>query len=347
MATIFDYVKPQELASYWEEKQSNSVSYLGKTLFPDSKQLGLELKWIKGAGGLPVALTPSNFDAKATQRERIGFSEVETEMPFFRESMSIREKDRQQINMLLSGGNSDAIEQIVANIYDDIAGLIDGAEVNAERMRMQLLSTGTINISANRMAYQYDYNIGADRIETLSGTSAWSDTINATPITDVQDAQEVSDEPLTRAICTRQTWNYLLQNDSIRNDMDRIGGDNIIMTDTLLQQYLSNKLNLQISVYDKKYATTVKNQSASKFFPDDVFTLIPSGTLGNTHFGTTPEESDLMSGATDAEVSVVNTGIAITTVKETHPVNVQNIVSGIFLPSFEQINDIYIMNVNG
>ena len=129
--------------------------------------------------------------------------------------------------------------------------------------------------------------------------------------------------------------------------MDRIGGDNIIMTDTLLQQYLSNKLNLQISVYDKKYATTVKNQSASKFFPDDVFTLIPSGTLGNTHFGTTPEESDLMSGATDAEVSVVNTGIAITTVKETHPVNVQNIVSGIFLPSFEQINDIYIMNVNG
>jgi len=346
MATIFDYVTPQELASYWEEKQSNSVPYLGKALFPAQKQMGLELRWIKGAGGLPVALTPSNFDAKATQRERIGFSEVETEMPFFRESMSIREKDRQQINMLLSGGNSAAIEQIIGNIYDDIAGLVDGAEVNAERMRMQLLSTGTIDISANRQAYKYDYNLDSGRIENLSGTSAWSDLDDATPIQDIQNAQEASDEPLTRAICTRTTWNYLLQNDSIRMDMDKIGGSNIIMTDELLKSYLSQKLNLSVTVYGKKYATTVKNQSASKFFPDDVFTLIPSGTLGYTHFGTTPEESDLMSGATDAEVSIVNTGIAITTIKQKHPVNVMNIVSGIFLPSFESINDIYILNVN-
>lgn len=348
MPSIFDFVNAEEIASYWEEKQSNRIPYLGKTLFPAKKQLGLDLSWIRGKGGLPVALTPSNYDAKATLRDRIGFSKLETEMPFFREAMRIGEKDRQELNKLMSGANRDAIMTIVRNIYDDITGLVDGAEVNAERMRMQLLSTGRISISANRIAYDYDYKFDEDHIFDLTGTP-WSDTANATPIQDIQDIKErISDdtgEELVRAICTRKTWGYLMQNESIRKDIDRIGGSNIIMTDELLRRYLMDKLGIEVVIYNKKYATTVKNQSAQQFFPDDVFTLIPSGTLGNTYYGTTPEESDLMAGATDANVRIVDTGIAITTVKEAHPVNVNNIVSGIFLPSFERIDSVAIANV--
>ncbi len=83
-----------------------------------------------------------------------------------------------------------------------------------------------------------------------------------------------------------------------------------------------------------------------KFFPDEIFTLIPEGNLGNTYFGTTPEESDLMSGNTEAQVKVVNTGVAITTIKIPHPVNIETIVSEIALPSFEKIDSIFIATVH-
>ena len=63
--TIFDLVKATEIASYWEEMEVNREPFLGESLFPNQKKLGLSLSWLKGSSGLPVALKLSAFDAKA------------------------------------------------------------------------------------------------------------------------------------------------------------------------------------------------------------------------------------------------------------------------------------------
>ena len=136
-----------------------------------------------------------------------------------------------------------------------------------------------------------------------------------------------------------------MANTSIRMDMDPIGGANRIMTDAMLQQYLQTKLGLSVAVYSKKYQLALGG-AASAFFPDEVFTLIPEGNLGNTYYGTTPEESDLLAGGTDANVQIVNTGVAVTTIKEPRPVNVMTVVSAIVLPSFETIDNIYVATVH-
>jgi len=65
--------------------------------------------------------------------------------------------------------------------------------------------------------------------------------------------------------------------------------------------------------------------------------------LGNTWFGTTPAESDLMSGAA-ANVSITDTGVAVVTAKKIDPVQVETIVSMICLPSFEEADKIYIID---
>lgn len=348
MPNIFDLINAKEISTYYISNPSNGIPYLGATLFPARKQLGLDLSWIKGSRGLPVALMPSAFDVKATVRDRIGVSKIETEMPFFREAMRIGEKDRQEINKALAAANANIIEPIINNIYDDVTNLVNGAEVQGERMRMQLLSTGLIAITANRIDYDYDYKLLGNHKETLLTTTMWSATETATPVQDIQRWQDLIEADTgtkpTRAICTRKTWNYLLANKSIRLDLDPIGGNNRIMTDTLLKQYLAEKLELTVAVYNKKYTTSVGG-AATLFFPDEVFTLIPDGDMGNTWFGTTPEESDLMAGNTDAQVQIVNTGVAITTIKEPHPVNVQTVVSAIELPSFERIDEIFIATV--
>lgn len=348
MPTIFDLVNAPNIATYYQANPSNAIPYLGATLFPSKKQLGLDLSWIKGSKGLPVALMPSAFDTKATLRDRIGFDKIQTEMPFFREAMKIGEKDRQELNRLAASNLDSMIMPLINNIYDDVTNLVNGAMVQPERMIMQLLSTGKIAITANRLSYDYDYKMSDEHKETLTGSALWSDFTGSDPVNDIIAWQDKVEDDTgvrpTNAICTRKTWNYLMKNKSIRLDMNPIGGQNIIMTDAMLRSYLSEKLGISVAVYNKKFA--LQDGSTSLFYPDDYFTLIPDGNLGSTYFGTTPEESDLMTGQSTADVSIINTGVAITTIKEPHPVNVETIVSMISLPSFETIDNIFIAKVN-
>ncbi|MEK4712247.1 major capsid protein [Sporosarcina sp. FSL K6-5500] len=346
MPNIFDYVNAKDIATYYTESSSNNIPHLGATLFPAKKQMGLDLSWIKGSKGLPVALMPSEFDVKATLRDRIGFDKIVTEMPFFREAMSIGEKDRQELLKLGDSTNAAYIVPMINAIYDDVKTLVDGAEVQPERMIMQLLSTGKIAISANRVDYDYNYGMKDDHKETLLTDGTW-DKPGSTPIEDILRWQDTVEENTgsrpTKSIMSRKTWNYLLRHESFRLDMNPLGGQNVIMTDAMLKQYLSAKFGLSIAVHNKKYRD--EKGVLHNFYPDDHFTLIPDGVLGNTYYGTTPEEADLMSGASSAKVQVVNTGVAITTIVEPHPVNVQTIVSEIVLPSFETIDNIFIAKV--
>lgn len=348
MPTIFDLVNPIEIGTYYVSNGSNKIPYLGATLFPSKKQLGLTLDWIKGANGLPVALMPAAFDTKATIRDRIGVSKIETEMPFFKESMKIKEKERQELNKAMMAANSEYILPVLQKIYDDASNLVAGAEVDCERMRMQLLSSGKIAISANRVAYDYDYKFKPAHTETLLTTAKWSDTVNSDPVEDIRRWQDTIEDDTgnrpTNAVCTRKTWNYLLHNQKMKLDINVQNGQNIILNDAKLKSYLMDQCNLQVAVYNKKYA--LQDGSSNLFYPDDKFTLFPDGSLGSTYYGTTPEESDLMTGNTDAQVQIVNTGVAITTTKETDPVNVNTKVSMISMPSFEAIDSIFIGTVN-
>lgn len=344
--TIFDYITAEEITLYYKNSPYNQIQYLGETLFPAQKKLGLDISWFKGSQGLPVILKPSQFDAKATLRDRQGFSRVETEMPFFREAMRIGEKDRQELNKLQDATNTTMIEPVLRNIYNDAGQLVESAKVSAEIMRMQLLASGKISIHDNRMLYDYDYRHPDEHKETLTADATW-DNPKADIVGDIvrwcdMVEENTGDRP-TRAIMTRKTFNHMLKNETIKHMMYPGADDTkVFVTEPQVRQILETLTGVKVAIYNKKYKTI---DGSSNYFPDGVVSLIPEGFLGNTWYGTTPEESDLMSGATDAEVSIVNTGIAVTTAKEVHPVNVMTIVSGIFLPSFERIDSTFIATV--
>ena len=78
--------------------------------------------------------------------------------------------------------------------------------------------------------------------------------------------------------------------------------------------------------------------------PTDTFVMFPDGDLGKTWFGTTPAESDLMTGSA-ANVSITDTGVAVVTAQKVDPVQVETIVSMICLPSFEEADQVYILDV--
>ena len=347
---------PAAIAANWEETASNQIPYLGTALFPARKKAGLDLSWIKGSKGLPVSLMPSAFDAKATFRDRIGVARMDTEMPFFREGFKIKEKDRQEI-LRVQESNDPYLNQVLAAIYDDANELLRGANVVPERMIMQLLFAAGgevgIAIKANGVDYTYEYDASdvwkGTNYFALSGTAEWSAPTTADPFSDFKTARDAvvakTGTAPTIAIMNSTTFNLLAQCDAVKNRfLSTIGVTTGYISDNDVRRIFKDVSGIDIVVYDKQY----KNESgtAAKFVPDAYVSLIPEGPLGNTWYGTTPEEADLLGKTSKAKVAIVNTGVAITQIIDEHPVNVNTFASEIVLPSFERMDECALLKVD-
>ena len=341
--TIFDLVLSAELVAYWEALTQDEAPYIGEELFPADKKRGLNLQWIKGSQGLPVVLKNSAFDVAAIPRARIGFDKLSANMPYFKESTYIDEELRQELNMVLETGNQAYIDSVMNRVFDDETRLLRGAAAAREMMRMMALTTGVITMESNGQVFNFDYGIPAEHKITV-GTS-WSDLTNSDPMEDIRQAKEqVLDDTgavITRAICDGKTWRNLRNNEKIKKEIFVLTNGAGAISDNRLRTYLMDELGIEVVVNDKRY---VDNTGATvKYIPEDVFVMFPDGALGKTWFGTTPAESDLMTGSA-ANVALTDTGVAVTTVKKEDPVQVETIVSMICLPSFEQANQIAIID---
>ena len=349
-----EFFTPAAVAAYYTEAYSNRIPYLGRGLFPAQKKAGLDLSWLKGSRGLPVSLMPSAFDAKATFRDRIGFEKLETEMPFFREGYHLKEKDRQEILRAIDS-NDPYVQDIITRVFDDVADLIAGADVVPERMIFQLLFPEGedigIAIKANGMDYTYNYDPnGSWKTEnkvTLTSDDLWTATETADPFKNFDEikskAQEKSGATITRAIMNSTTFNMLAKMKSVQSRFLTLNGAAVgFLRPSDAAAVLTDATDITPIIYDKKFKDEAK--VTKKFVPDGYVALIPDGTLGETYYGTTPEEADLQ-GSNAAEVSIVNTGVAITRIIDAHPVNITTLASEIVLPTFTAMDDCYLLKV--
>lgn len=352
--TIFDYINNVELASYWNELTQDRDPYPLEALWPNMQKRGLDLKWIKGSKGLPIALQTSAFDAHAIPRPRIGFESMSTQMPYFKESKYIDEEMRQELNIVLATGHQAYIDAIVNRIFDDQLELLEGAASTREMMRSMLITSGTISLAgANGQAFDYDYGIPANH--KGDAAVAWTDYENADPIEDMRVAKQlIEDETgavIANAICSGKTWRDLRSCKKVREGIFILSGLTGIVAgapnDEAMRSYFLQEVGINIQYTDKRHAYKAANGDVvqTKYIPDDTISMFPEGQLGNTWFGTTPAESDLL-GSAIANVSIVDTGVSITSVQKADPVQTETIVAMICLPDFPQADKVYIMDTN-
>ena len=355
---LFDGMfSPAAIGMNWTENVSNRIPYLGEGLFPARKQAGLDLKWFKGSKGIPVSLMPSAFDAQATYRDRVGVEKIETEMPFFREGFKIKERDRQDI-LRAQAANDPYVNAAIARVFDDARELIEGALVVGERMRMQLLfaRNGNVGISivANGVNYTYNYDPdgswkASNYFELTEPTDKWTDHTNSDPFGDIQDAKDAisakTGADLRIAIMNKSTFKELRLNKNIKDRyLSKSGAAFGYLTDSEIIAILKDTVDLDgIVLYDKQFRN--ESKVASKFVPDGYVALVPAGTIGETCYGTTPEEADLMGSGAPASVEIVGGGIAITQIPIPHPVNLNTLASEIVLPSYERMDDVALLKV--
>lgn len=341
--SIFDIVVSGEIVAYWELKTQDRAPYLGEELWPDDKKLGLKLEWLKGSNGVPVVLKPSAYDVKANPRPRIGFEKLSANMPFFKESKYIDEELRQQLNMVIETGNRAIIDAITMQIFNDEVDLLEGAAAQRERMRMMALTTGTITIEGNGQIYDYDYGMPSGHKVTV--TKSWSDP-TAPILSDIRAGIDkiVEDTGVTveRAVCSSKVFGYFRTNNEIKQSITPLTDGQGFISDSKIKAFLSDELGLTVVTNDKKYVD--EDGVTQRYVPEDVFVMFPSGELGKTWFGTTPEESDLLNSNV-ANVSITDTGVAVTTIQVADPVNVETKVTQICLPDFPTADQIYILDV--
>lgn len=352
LSEIYD---SQAVALNRTEVESNRIPYAGLAFFPTRKKMGIDLKWIKIHKGLGVSLRPSNFDAKPTIRSRQGFKMEKTQMAFFRESMLVKEED--MIEIMRIQESSDAyVSEVLNSIYDDTNALVDGADIVAERMRMQLLATdeGTpkIYLEADNTIYEYNYDpdgsYKANHYLKLTGTATWDKPETAKPLTDLRTATQyltgIGVAP-RYALMTSATFDYLLDNKQVTNAiLSQNSTANIFLDNAMMEDFFLRKTKLIPILYDKMFIEEDEVTQA-KFYPDDKVTIIGEGQLGNTWYGTTPEERTLLGNPT-VDVNVLDRGVAVAVKTEAGPpVSVTTSVSQIVLPSYEGMDSTFVIDV--
>jgi len=351
---VNEVVNSSSIAQVATQDASNQIPYLGLGYFPEKKKMGLDLKWIKTHKGLPVSLKPSNFDALPAIRARGGLKTEKTQMAFFREQMIVTEEDMQEIDRVRDE-NDPYLQSALQSIYDDTNTLIEGALVVPERMRMQLLSTTqghpVIGIESDGVKYEYDYDpngeYAAEHYLQLQDTAMWSDTENSTPLTDLNNARKAlakKGKIATYVLMNSNTFEYLLSNAQVKNAiLAQNLTANIELTDDNVNSVVKSRTKLTVILYDKMYADEDGNEHY--FYPDNKVTLLPSGPLGSTWFGTTPEERTA-SQVADVDVSMYGVGIAIATKTEYGPPAITSVTaSEITLPSYEGMDSTFVIEV--
>ena len=343
------------------EAATSRDPYLGKAFFPDRKKMGIDLKWIKTHKGLGVALKPSNFDAIPTIRPRGGVQMTKEEMPFFRESMNIKEHDLIELARIKET-NDPFLQPVLDSIYDDTNNLVEGAEVSAERMRMQLLAPvdGKMQITigmADNTLYTYDYDEGSvwskEHFVTCKDEATWDNAEKAKPLTDIRKGvQYLAGLGITATsiISNSATFDYLLENKQVQNALLSITGQAITyVDDASVEEVIRRKLKLDWIIYDKMYVDYDGTQK--KFYPDDYVTIVGNGQLGNTWRGTTPEELTLIGGFMNlpqppVDITVMDNGVAVAVQTEYKPsFTATTTASQIALPSYEGMDGVYVINV--
>lgn len=341
--TIFDDINATDLATYWTTIQQQEAPYLGEVLFPSTRIPTKSVSWYRGQTSAPKPLAPSAFDAQTILRGRDGYSEQSVTAKFFKEGKYIDEQMRQDLLTVQNSPIAGQKDIILNRIFNDDAQLLRGAALTREIVRMQLLQTGKYTISGNNQVYADDYEMKATH--QASAAKAWN-ADGADPIEDIRRAKDVigneTGQTISRAVMNQKTFESLIGNEKIKSTILANNANTALATvpQTVVLSWIAAEYGLTIQVYDKSY---VGNDNALHRFVDDGnVVFMPEGNLGTTAFAPTPEETSLLASP-EADVAVVDGGVAVTTTMVPDPVTKQVKVSQQFVPTFENIDGVYVL----
>lgn len=322
--TMLDYSKTREYKPL-----------LGETLFPEVKHSTLEFDMIKGGSSLPTIASVHAFDTEAEIGSREA-SKQALEAAYIKRKMQITEKD---LMALAQPRNEAEKNYLMQNVFNDVDTLVNGVRARVELMRIEALSKGKVTLNENGLNMSVNYHVPPDHQEALSGAGLWT-ADSADIIGDMERwADTLTDKP-TRVLTSTKILRSVLRNAKIIAAL--FGKDSgRIPTRQDLNAFLQQHDLPVIAVYDAKYRKQAANGSytSHRYLDEDKFVMFGDGTLGETLYGPTPEESRMLRDG--ADVSSVGKIITMVFEEGQDPVSTWTKAAATAIPSFHAADNVF------
>ncbi|EMU52265.1 MAG: major capsid protein [Clostridioides difficile] len=344
-----DFINSQAIALYMKELPTEDT--IDRTLFPDKKVTGTKLEQAKGAKQKSVALRQSTFDVAAKMRALNAKVTVKsTEIPFFKEAIGIDETTRREIMNAINANNQNLVDAVLDQVYDGQANLIKGAEIVAKKMRASVIQNGKLCFTSADGDIVVDYGVPSNHKVTLTSDDKWN-VATADIVGDIRAYQKtMTDDHYAKPnilLCTETTFdNTFVKNSDITAAIRNSNlNTSLILSQANYIQFAKEVLGLQIVFLEDTTYIPAEGEDPISYYDNGKITLMSGTTLGNTIYGTTPEEFDKQSGSGKLDTTIVGKGTAVTTMVKEDPVTVDTKVSVMPIVSFERADEVFFATV--
>lgn len=329
--TVLDLFSQKEILNYLKERKYPAM--MGEELFPEVKKQSLEFDMLTNKSTTPVIASVHGFDTESEIGQREAQKKT-IELALVKRKMQLKEKE---IIALENPRNDAEKEYLMKSVYNDIDSLVESIRARAEKMRMDVISSGKIILDENGLTASIDYGVPDEHKATIN----WSDSATADPIGDIMAWVNTMDEKPTRAITSNSILAKILANDNVKSALFGKTSTRIATTGEL-NAYLESLELPKIYTYDRKYRKLEANGLYTKhrYFPEDKFVMLPSETLGETIYGPTAEEIRLQR---DPSVDVKSVGKIFACIYEEgqDPVSTWEKAVATVLPAFNCADDVF------
>jgi len=327
MANIAELFSQKNVLDYVSNRQSPVL--LGESLFPSRKVQGLEFDVLKAGSRIPTIASVHAFDTEAEIGSRIA-SKSAQELAFIKRKIQLKEKDLIALRNPRTAEEQRYLEQ---EVYDDVYSMVSSVNARVEKMRMEVLASGTVTLDENGLNAVVDYGVPVEHKAEADFTKADTDVIGL--LTEWAASLDIMP---TRILTSTKVRNTILQNAGIKAYFKDAG---LLPTAGTLNQVLQQFGLPTIATYDAKYN---KENAAGilvkeRYFPEDKLVMFGTENPGESIFGVTPEESRLLStGSNNYSV-----GNVFATVYESSldPVGTWTKAAGTALPSFPEADNVF------
>lgn len=330
MARIDELFNTKELLNYYRVKKQPAM--LGDTLFPARKIQDIKFDMITGANGLPVSASVHAFDTETELASREVLQKGAAELALIKRKIAIGEREIIAINNPRMDSEQKAL---VMELFKDGDKMVNSVQTRIEAMRMELLSSGKINVKENGVSITLDYSVPAGNKKSFN----WSDPKTANPLEDIKtlaDAvEDASGTKPTRILTSSKVLNKILACESVKKAIFGVNFDKIATRKDLNSLLESMELP-QVAVYNAKYKVQNANgkYTTKRYFPENILSMFAENALGETIYGLTAEEIELLGSNKMEEAKMVG-NIFVGVEKEGDPVRRYTKAVATALPTLE------------
>jgi len=329
-----------ELLTY-SRNLATPQNYLANLFFPSQETSELTIDVIREGSRLPVMAQIGELGTQTEYGSREGMTGSRISIPKIQRGRGMDEK---YVRLLLQSGlRANEFAEIRRTQLDDSAYAVNAIKARKEWIAMQAISTGAVAYSEGGVQFTTDFGYTNEQKPVLSGTDLWSDTVNSTPLLDIQEwVNAGSDRGIQfgRAMTSQRIISLLLQNVSLRKAYfgDPSGTSNPpqlnkSQLDSVFQAQglpVMVAYDTQARVENKALVNGMPSFTSVRMMPQNRFVLLPDGPLGSYLWAKTTEEMMNEIEAVDTDTD----GIFVFRKVNEHPIRVETIGVNLAFPAF-------------